>query len=111
VAVTARIVDKATKIETYDSLDDALAEQIRIGWEDEAEMLMSNPMLFTDSAGAIVAVITYTPDLENGQHPLLIVHNTRTNQLSAYRYHAFRVSYEARLAATTYLSELADIDS
>ena len=56
-------------------------------------------------------MITYTPDPEDGQHPLLIVHNTRTNQLSAYRYHALRASYEARLAATTYLSELADIDS
>jgi hypothetical protein len=100
---TASLTD-ATEIESYLTLEDALIDMLHVGWEDSADRLLSSPVLVRDDDdGHVVAIISYTPDPDEPDYPILVIHFTATNALSAYRRHEFRDSHEtaAELMATT----------
>jgi hypothetical protein len=96
---TASLVDKVLDIESYLTLEDALLDMVRMGWEETADRLLSSPVLVRDDDGHVVAIISYTPDPDEPDYPILVIHFLATNALSAYRRHEFRDSYEARSVA------------
>lgn len=86
-----------TEIETYETLNAAIAEQIKFGWEAEASDLLSCPVLIVDSKLCVAAIISYAVNPLDVDHPLLRVLWTETGKVSTYKWHAFRDSYEARM--------------
>src|SRR5271157_6362047 len=104
---TAFLIDKTLDLESYETLDAAIAEQLQNGWEEEADKLLSSPVLIRhDEDGTIAAVFTYTPDPDDTEHPLLCVHWTATNKLSLFRWHDTGDGYEGRLVHQSYMPAL-----
>lgn len=105
---TASLIDDdyhVVEIESYETLDAAIAEMVRMGWEETADRLLSSPVLIRDDDNHVVAVISYTPDPDEPDYPLLCVHFTRTDKLSLFRWHQTADGYEGRLASESYIAK------
>ena len=96
---TAHLVNTTTNLENYPTLEDAILEQVRYGWEEETDLLLRSPILIADETGAFVAIVSYSPDPEHPDHPLLTVHWTHTGRFSLFRWTQFRDSYDGILVA------------
>ncbi len=96
---TAYLVNTTTDLESYPTLEAAILEQVRYGWEEETALLLRSPILIADETGAVVAIVSYLPDPEHPDHPFLTVHWTHMGRFSLFRWTPFRDSYEGILVA------------